>query len=239
MDFQFKLGKLDPKPLSGVGLISEYETKALPTPPNFVPVPAVSNWGILGNDQYGDCTIAGAGHLDMAWDIEVNESDPIPNTAETTKEYFNLTGGQDTGLAETDVLNHWLKTGLFGYEISAFAPLAYNTKLSLQQATAFYGSVYFGVQLPQSAQDQFTPGGVSTWSVVPGSPIEGGHCIVGVGYNAAGIQVITWGQVVTATWNWIAQYVEEAYVIIPKQFVQAGKGPILDLASLQADLKAV
>ena len=94
------------------------------------------------------------------------------------------------------------------------------------------------MQLPDSAQQQFNVGGQSTWSVVNGSPIDGGHCIVGVGFNAEGVQIVTWGQVVTATWAWIAKYVDEAYAIVSNQYVEHGGGPKLDLAALKADLAA-
>lgn len=238
-EFQFKLGKLSPIRLSGVGLISDYETAALPAPPNFVSVPKVGAWGMLGNDQYGDCTIAGVGHLDLAWNVEVKERDHVPTTAEAETTYFDLTGGVDSGLAETMVLQRWLNHGLFGYKISAYAPTNFSKKDAFKEAIAFYGGVYFGVQLPESAQQQFVQNGQSTWSVVPGSPIVGGHCIDGVGYSNEGIQVITWGQVVTATWDWIANYVDEAYAIISSQFVQAGSGPILDIAALRSDLNAL
>jgi hypothetical protein len=236
MATNFKLGKLDAVPLVGVCHLADYAVEKLPTPPNFISVPAVTNWEMFGNDQYGDCTLAGAAHLDMAWNVEVKERDLIPSEREVVKEYFSMTGGQDTGLNEGQVLTHWHRKGLFSYRIAAFAPVPHNNIEAIKQAIAFYGGCYFGVQLPESAQQQFVPGGVSTWSVVPGSPIEGGHAISGVGYNTQGIQVVTWGQIVTCTYDWLAQYLDEAYAILPKQFVQAGKGPALDLASLQADL---
>lgn len=234
----FKLGKLDPVRLVGVNYLSGY-VDSFPTLPETVLPPGVLNWRMFLNDKYGDCTMAAAAHADMAWNMLVNESDPIPSDPEVKKEYFALTGGVDSGLVETTLLAHWKSNGLFGYTIDAYAPVPHTDINAIKQAIAFYGGCYMGVQLPESAQQQFVQDGPSTWSVVPNSPIEGGHAIHAVGYNNLGVQIISWGQVVTCTYEWITKYLDEAYALISKQFVQAGKGPILNLAALTADLEAL
>ena len=245
----FLLGKKDPEILSGVGWISDYETGAPLVPPASVVTP-VCAWELDGNGPdpavtnqgpnfqgFGDCVIAGAVNSLRTWNVLVSESDPIPDANGAVTQYLALSGGQDTGLSETSTLQTWRSTGLFGGEkISAWAPVQHTNITAIQNAIAYYGVAYFGVQLPDSAQNQFNPGGQSTWSVVPGAQIEGGHCIIGISYNDAGIQIVTWGQIVTCTWQWIAEYVDESYAIIPNQFIEAGKGPSLDLAALQADL---
>lgn len=232
-------GKLDPVPLDGVGFITDYETAALPTVATSVASPNIPqyNWGMLGNDQVGNCTLAGAAHLDMAWNVEVDEHNTIPTTAEDEKEYFSMTGGVDSGLAMTTVTTKWVKKGLFGYKVKAAAPVAL-TQIALKQSIQFYGGAYLGVQLPDSAQSQFHQGGPTTWSVVAHSPIDGGHCIIGVGFNPTGMLCVSWGQLLLAEWSWIAKYMDEAYVIVPDQFVEANKGPsVLNLAALEADYK--
>lgn len=235
----FPTGKLDPVPLDGVGFITDYETADLPPTSDSVASPAILpySWGMLGNDQVGNCTIAGAAHLDMAWNVEVGEHNTIPSAAEDEKEYFSMTGGQDTGLAMTTVTTKWVKKGLFGYKVKAAAPVAL-TQIALKQAIQFYGGAYIGVQLPDSAQSQFIQGSPTTWSIVANSPIDGGHCIIGAGFTPAGMLCVSWGQILLAEWSWIAKYMDEAYVIIPDQFVEAKKGPsVLDLSALEADYK--
>lgn len=247
---KFLLGKKDPVVLSGVSFISEYETSAQLFVPSSVSVPAAV-WAMDGNGPdplvtnqgpdfqgVGDCTVVGACNADRTWNLLVNESNPIPSANEVVKEYFSMSGGQDTGLAETALLQHWQTKGLFGYKIAAFAPVDHTNITAIESSIANYGGCYFGVQLPESAQTQLNQGGSSTWSVVPGSPIEGGHCIWACGYDQASklVQIVTWSQVVNVEYAWLAKYLDEAYAIIPQQFVEAGKGPTLDLASLQADL---
>lgn len=230
------LGKLDPvRP--DMGYLAYYAATVLPAPPDSVAPPAVNPWRMFLNDQLGCCVMACAAHLDMAWNLDVKESDAIPTDPELRKEYFALTGGRDSGLPESTTLNHWFRKGLFGYKIGAYAPVPHTDINAIKQSIAFYGGCFLGVQLPASAQQQFVPGGKSIWSVVPGSPIEGGHAIAAVGYDANGIYIISWGQVVLCTYEWIAKYLDESYAALSNQFIQAGKGPLLDLVSLKADIR--
>ncbi|HUY25412.1 MAG TPA: hypothetical protein VMV09_08950, partial [Candidatus Saccharimonadales bacterium] len=131
-----------------------------------------AGYPIDGNDQFGDCTMAGVAHLIAAWDADVNEPDPIPDAQEVVATYFELSGGQDTGLNEANVLQAWRSQGLFGRKIAAYAPVDPRNIVELHQAVAFYGGCYLGIQCPQSAQQQFASG--QPWTYDPSSPIEGG-----------------------------------------------------------------
>jgi hypothetical protein len=123
---------------------------------------------------------------------------------------------------------------LFGAKIDAYAPVDVKDLVELHQAVAFYGGCYLGIECPQSAQEQFQNG--QPWTFVPGSPIEGGHCIDALGYSANGLLCATWGGIALVTFGFLAHFLDEAWVIIPNQFVKAGKGPRLDLEALKADL---
>lgn len=193
---------------------------------------------MFDNDQLGCCTISGVGHAITAWNAEVHESDAIPTDEQIRSTYFGFTGGADTGCVEADVLQTWQRSGLFGHKIAGYAPVDSRNLTLVHQAIAFYGAAYLGVALPESAQEQFHGDG-SVWSVVPGSPIEGGHCIVAVGYNQNAIWCRTWGATVAVTYPWFAKYATETWAIIAPEFVEAGKGPILDLVSLRRDLDAL
>lgn len=229
----FKLGRLPATRPFGLSDLSVYATTKLPMPPAEVAVPA-AGYPIDGNDQYGDCTMAGVAHLIAAWDAEVSEPDPIPDAQEVVQTYFELSGGQDTGLNEANVLQEWREQGLFGRQIAAYAPVDPRNIVELHQAIAFYGGCYLGIQCPQSAQQQFQAN--EPWTFVPGSPIEGGHCIVALGFSQNGLLCATWGGIALVSYPFLAAYLDESWAILPSQFVEAGKGPALDLASLQADL---
>ena len=230
-----KLGKLPAKIPYGLGTLETYSTAGrLPNPPAQLDYGGtIADWGILGNDQYGDCTLAGTAHLIMAWDAEVDATDTIPSSAQVVDEYFLLTGGGDTGLAESDVLAEWCQKGLFGETIQGYAPV--RGIKAIQQAIAFYGGAYLGVQLPQSAEEQFRAG--EGWTVQPDSPILGGHAIIAIGYTPQDLRVVTWGKEISVSYPWWEIYGEEAWAILPGQFVEEDHGPAaINLAALKADL---
>lgn len=232
-----KLGKLTAVRPHALSDLTTYAAGKLPAPPASVAYP-VLEWGMDGNDQCGDCTMAGAAHLIAAWNAEVEENaDPAPTSTQVVTEYFDLTNGQDSGLVEHTVLATWHRRGLWGNRIAGYAPVDPGDLTALHQAIAFYGGAYLGVQLPDSAQQQFAAG--EPWTVVPGSPVEGGHCIVAAGYSPQGLYCVTWGQVVEVTYPWAAKYLDEAWCVLSEEYVQHGGGPAIDLAALRADLAAI
>lgn len=234
----YKLGALAPKRPFGLATLAAYANGKLPAPPAQTKTPDPGQWQMFLNDTYGDCTVAGVAHAILAWNAEVNEHDHIPTDDEVQSEYFELTGGQDSGCVEADVLQQWHRHGMFGTKIAGYAPIEAHDLVGLHQAVAFYGAAYLGVALPESAQQQFASG--HDWSVVPGSPIEGGHCIVAVGYDQHSVQCVTWGQVVNVTYPWLAKYCTEIWAILPHQFMEKGTdGAGIDFHSLEADLSSL
>lgn len=235
------LGKLAAVRPHGLDTLSAYSAGKLPDPPASVEYGgsfAHNGWGMLGNDKVGDCTMAGAAHLVMAFNAEVSEKDVVPSDKQVVDEYFKLSGGQDTGLNEASVLATWHRSGLWGAEkIAGYAPVEVKNLTEIHQAIAFYGGAYLGIACPESAQQQFAEG--KPWTVVPGSPIEGGHCIVAVGYDVTSLHCITWGAEIEVTYPFWERFGDECWAVLSGQYAEAGKGPALDLASLQADLAAI
>jgi hypothetical protein len=234
---QYRLGRLDAVRPDSLGTLEDYASGPLPLPAATVTVPNVP-YPIDFNDQLGDCVMAGVAHLIAAWDAEVHESDPIPNANTVEAEYFKLTGGQDTGLNEQSVLQTWHTQGLFRRKIAGYAPVEPTDTLSLHRAIEFYGGAMLGIQCPASAQQQFAAG--EPWTYVPGSPIEGGHCIVALGYDPQYIYCATWGGIAPVTYTFAAHFLDEAWAVLPKQIVEARKDAYgIDLVSLQRDLAAL
>jgi hypothetical protein len=181
--------------------------------------------------------MAATAHLVEAWDAEVKEKDAVPTGAQVVSEYFVLTGGADGGLNEASVLQTWHTSGLYGHKIAGYAPVNVRDTIGIHQAIAFYGGALFGIQVPASAQSQFQNG--EPWTYDPSSPIEGGHAIAPLGYDSQYIYCATWGGIAAVTYPFLSAYLDECWAIIPNQFVEAGKGPSLDLATLQADLSRI
>lgn len=233
----YKYGKLPATRPFGVSDLSVYADGKMPSPPPSVDFYTGLSLPIDANDQYGDCVMAAVAHLIEAWNDEVKEPDAIPTSDEVVAEYFKLTGGADSGLNESSTLTLWHRQGLFGHKIAAFAPLDVRNILAIHQAVAFYGGAMFGIQCPESAQEDFAAG--QPWTYDPSSPVDGGHAIAPLGYDQHYVYCATWGGVAPVTYPFLGAYLDEAYAIIPNEFVEAGRGPKLDLKTLQADLSRI
>jgi hypothetical protein len=222
-----------------VGDLAYYLTRPLPAPPRAVTPPQIS-YPMACNDRLGDCVIAGVVHTDQASAAQTREPWTYPGDPAVQTEYFGLTGGQDTGLVETRVLQLWHQSGLFGHRLAAFAPLAVKHTQAIKQSTWLCGAVYMGVLIPAPAQQQFAAG--QPWDLT-GTPadseIEGGHCIVYAGYNATGPIAITWGVLQQVTWRWHLTYAEEAYAVITAEVKARGSLRGVNFAALDRDLAAL
>ena len=236
-----KLGKLAPQFPLALKELPEYTVRPLPAPPPAVNYAAnVVGWPMDGNDTYGDCTMAAAAHLIQSWNAQTRADIPVPTGPQVVSEYLTLSGGQDTGLVESSVLKTWASTGLWGNTIAGYAPVNVHSKNLLMQAIAFFGGAYVGIQVPANAQDQFRSG--KSWTLDPGwqdQPIEGGHAIPLLGYDADWLYAITWGAVQQVHWDWWATYGDEAWALLPQEFVTAGKINGLDISTLKQDLALV
>ena len=99
----------DPRRMPGL-----YATAPLPAPPPSCDRRAgIMDWGMMGNDACGDCTIATAGHLVMAMSASSTGTPTVIPDSAIIGSYSSLTGfdpktGQnDTGCVEQDVLEFW------------------------------------------------------------------------------------------------------------------------------------
>jgi hypothetical protein len=246
-----KLGRLAPdytKPR--LWLEDYYQKIALPTPPMIVDrMSKVSEQPMYCNDRYGCCTIAGMGHLFGAQKAYANppevvfSDDQIISAYEANCPGFNpVTDANDNGCLMSDVLAYMTRTGMAGNTVTAYAQLRSTNIDSLKLALYLFGSVYIGVNLPQSAETQFGAG--QAWTYVKGSPIIGGHCVViqktEPVYNPAHT-VITWGSPVRVTDQWMQTYLEEAWVAITPDWIQTNQHTIdaIDLSALTADMSAI
>jgi hypothetical protein len=196
----------------------------IPAPPASVAAPN-TEWPMVLNDEIGDCTLAGEIHVEQAGALIVDEPWEYPGDSVVETEYFDLTGGADTGLLLTQVLQPWHTTGLFGAKNGGFASVhPYDTTL-LKQAIWIFGNLYIGVNLPAIAQQQFKPDGSGVWELT-NTPadydIAGGHCVVPVAYSIDGVRAVTWGGTVLITWAWWFMYVSQVYTVVPSRFVEKG-----------------
>lgn len=235
--FEFRLGRLDKVNLDLAGLNTYFKDGTLPSAPSKCGYSLNLNYPVALNDQLGDCVVAGHIHLTQAVANEITETYTVPPNSEIRTEYFDLTGGSDTGLSETAFLQTARETPILGSQIDVFGVLDHTNVEEIKSAIYTFGGAFLGVVLPQSAQNQF-PG---TWTVEPDSPIVGGHCIVAVGYDSQFVYVVTWGRVIRCTWDWFTTYVEEAYAIVYTDEVQKNRGPLpeFNIEQLRTDIASL
>lgn len=212
----------------------------------------IRGWPMYGNNQYGDCTCAAAGHMVEVWTAASGaEHDPIDDevlamywaTGTPPNQPCPPGGPTDDGRVEIEVLNYWRQTGLGVHKIGAYVAVDPSNHDHLRIALYLFGGLYTGIALPRTAQGQ------SEWSVVgdgktgdaqPGS--WGGHAVPYLPYwDGQVIPLVTWGGVLQATVGFHDAYCDEAYAVVSPEFLnQQGQTPQgLDVDALNADLAAI
>lgn len=177
----------------------------------------IDSWGIMLNDQLGDCTIAGPGHMIQAWTAKGGREITVPDSA-ILKGYEDFDGyvegdeSTDQGGDILTVCDDWQKYGIGGHKITSHAEVNM-TQMRWQQSIYIFGALNTGVWLPVSAQEQTG----ATWDIVgdgeTGDSAKGswgGHCVAVVGYDLEGVTVVTWGDLQRVTWRFVMWYFDEA-----------------------------
>lgn len=238
-----KLGRLPGRIPVGLKMLDSYVAGSLPKAPSSVPVPAVpaqsdgTPWGMLGNDQYGDCGVAGIDHLFMsAGAITGAHGSPFPTSDEVVQYYLQYTNGQDTGVVLSDFLGYVKRQGFFGHSVAAYAPVGVHDIPTLHFAINAYDAAYTGIKVTAAMQSAYANG--KAWDLDDLlSPTVGGHCVPVVGYDSSHLYCVTWGKIQPITyacWHYIS---DEAWAVISGELVSSdGDGRGINLAALQADL---
>lgn len=251
------LGKLPAAPDSRDLLLGKYlRPESLPSIPSTfghqTTFPKVG-WGMLGNDEYGDCAIAGPAHETMLL-TKLGGYPASFSTQSVLSDYSRITGFDpnagvpgsnptDQGSNVRDVARFRRSTGMIDalghrHKIAAFVAVNPGVSAHVRAATYLFETLGIGFQVPSSAMDQFQAG--QPWTVVHGSPIEGGHYVCGVGCSPKGIYVITWGTLQLMSWAFFAKYCDESYAYLSTEDLKGGKSPEgFNLAALQKDLAAL
>ena len=233
-----KLGRLDAVHPVGLHWLVDLITNPLPPAPRALDhTKCVAGFGMYGNDQYGDCTVAGAVNLRAADAHVLAESETWPSAQQVIDAYLAYTHGADAGAIEADLLEYWRTNGILGSRIVGHAPLHVSLHAELKSAMALFGGVYTGIKVPDNAIAQFEAG--ETWHLTGAAADDeyvGGHCVPLLGYTSLGPLCVTWGAVQHMTWAWWDHVADEAHAVITHEFVAAKPG-VVNLPLLEADLK--
>ena len=187
-----------------------------------------------GNDEYGDCVIAGrCNHILRLERVEQRRTISLFD-ADAITEYKKLTGCQepgdnnDTGLVVLDAMREWKNTGMQtdgrsrirtarNYSIAAYGEIEpQNHEQSRAACFAFHG-VHFGFWLPLAAQ-KMTGDGVWDYNGETGEEWQpgswGGHLVYSKAFDPESHEVLTWGMKVKVTNNFIDKYSDEEWAVV-------------------------
>src|SRR5258708_11323798 len=120
----FKLGKHQPTFDTRTLLFGKYLTKELPAPPASKDYSrAVTTWPIMGNDAYGDCTCAAAGHMIEEWTANHGTQKVLPD-AHILAAYKHFAGNNPDAAANMlDLLKYCRKHGIVGHQPNTLVQL--------------------------------------------------------------------------------------------------------------------
>jgi len=248
-----KLGKLPAREGAVKLKLSDYlDSAALPTPPatfghqSLVPA---DGWGMLGNDQYGDCAWAGPAHETMVLNAAAGRTVGF-TTDGVLSDYSACTGfnpadpSTDQGSDMQKVAAYRQQTGIIDaagarHKIGAYVAIQPGDLDQLLHGAYIFGAVGIGIEVYDYFMDQFSKG--EPWTLRPGGNIEGGHYVPLIAADPQWFYVVTWGKVQPVDRRVIQKVNDEnAVCLSPDQLNDAGKTPEqFDTAQLQADLQAL
>lgn len=206
-----------------------------------------------GNDEYGDCVIAGESNEILR--LERVETWSTPKLADTdaVARYKKLTGckspgdANDVGLEIVAAHRDWRNNGYQiaynnrNYKIDAYGEIDPADHELVRLTTYLLHGTQWGFWLPAAAQKMTNSGlwdynGQSGPSWKPGS--WGGHCVYAKKFTANSIFVKTWGMEIEVTNAFVDRYADEAWGVVDN-LDEWRKTGHLDVAAMEKELAEV
>ena len=222
----FIKGKRDPSNRVSVSFGQFLTT--LPTVPITDLAPNYS-YPMDGNDRVGDCLAAGWDHSnqvftglltgtpknftqDEIWTFYKSQN---PNFDPNGLPFTNGPGSSADRGMEVQTFLEYLVNQKY---ILGFASIDWTNEAELKAAIYLGLSVITGVQLQDAQIGQF---GTGVWDFVPGSKIDGGHCVPLVGFpgNPDNFSLVTWGKLIQCTLPFILNQMDECWFILTQAHV--------------------
>lgn len=225
-----KLGRLPNRATQPRLRLAQFATAVPPPPASANWYSRVLSWPMYANDSVGDCTCAEIGHT--VGSASAYTSSEVEFTDQQILAVYSAVTGYnpadpstDQGAVIQDVLTYWRKTGIAGHKLLAFAEVDVSNRTEVMQAAAAFGSLDLGHTVTSGDMSAFDGGKAWSTSYAAG-PVEGGHSTELVGYDSGGGWLVTWGQVQRFTWAWWQARMEEAWLpILPEWMDAQGESP--------------
>ena len=211
------------------------------------------DYGMLKNDECGDCVI-----VDFCHRIMIDSQGcgrPIPTFNSTAVPMYSAVTGYDPQQTDQDGNNptdngtdmamaaeFWRTKGVQDdsgalHRLKGYGEIQVGHWDHLLKAAYLFGGASLGVRMPQSAMDQFD--NQEPWTVQPHAEMLGGHAVTVCGLNSEGNMVIvTWGRTQAVTRPWLETYMDEGICAFSRDYLlSTGKSPELyDEAALDKAL---
>lgn len=250
---RFALGCNRPEPDDRDLLLASYLPGEPPKPPaegDFGHGDLIADWGMLGNDRYGDCVLAGAAHETMLLGAEGGHHPAFTDNG-VLQAYSEITGfnpsdpSTDQGTDPRSAAKYRRKTGIpdangHRHHIGAYIFIKPGDLEQLWQALAIFGVVGACFDMPSTVDQQFWAD--QPWDVSdPNAAIEGGHYVPLIGRRNGNIDAVSWGKRIEITpafyekYGWGGVVYVSASALGPEGTTPEG----LNKAALVADLDAL
>jgi hypothetical protein len=224
----FKLGRKRPVARGPRFALKNYLTRSLPAPPatcDYTKPAAAALKEMYDNDTLGDCVIAGMAHV-VGVMTGNSGTKPLIYTNKEIIGLYSAIGGYvpgdpstDQGCDEVTALNYWENNGALpphttsktgAHKIAGWMAVDATNQEECRIALWLFENLYFGLELPDAWINPTPSASGFTWDTA-GAPVpDNGHCVVGVGYTAAGITIDTWGMTGLMTNAAVAKYCVES-----------------------------
>jgi hypothetical protein len=255
----FKLGRKRPVARSPRMSLGNYLTRGLPAPPptcDYTKSASSALSQVYCNDTLGDCVIAGMAHV-VGVLTGNSGTKPFIYTKNQIIALYSAIGGYvpgdpntDQGCDEQTALNYWENNGApkgSTHKIAGWLSVNGADPSEYRAALWLFENLYFGIELPDRWINPMPSSSGFVWDVAGSPDPDNGHCVVGVGYNAKGVTIDTWGMTGLMTDAAIAKYATvagqgELYTVvsqdgIDKATLKAPNG--VDWSQLVADFDSM
>lgn len=229
-----KLGRLPSAPrdlVRTIPLKSVLKAGYTGTVPDVVAyVPDAANLPMDSNDSLGDCTAAGAAHVETALSQFGQGTPVVVSDADVIKFYSGSTGyvpgkpNTDQGGDMATVLKYWNQTGIAGHKIAAYFAVDPKDFDEMRAALYLFGNLYIGFNCTQGFETAFDKGTV--FDLVRRDRVLGGHCVAVHQITKNGnIKGSTWGgyfEMTEAAWT---AWVDEPYAVASQEWIKNNLTP--------------
>lgn len=222
-----KLGLLPPIAGRPALEVSRILTGVVPAHPVAADHIKQRQFGLYGNDQFGDCGPTGVANYVRLVSRALTGAEVRPSQADVFTLYsasnspaFNpLTGANDNGVVLQVMLEKLMTYGIGDGKGGNIVPLAFAKASALNDAevaacVSIFGATLWGINLLTAQQGQ-TDAKPPKWTYV-NSPEWGGHCVLNGEYdgNGANEEVISWDTRVQTDDSFRSKQLQEVWIVI-------------------------